>query len=306
MTSRQARTERRAAERKARKAELRRLKQAAIDQRNQLPLEEEFSPELIREATAARERIHRAAGITPIPAPGFVSHPDGFVSHPDDFVSQQEGVASQAGFVSQHAQEPSPPAPTSRTLANRANAQYSTGPRSMEGKLASSRNSLQHGLASGTILIPGEDPAQFEALRNDLLAEYHPATATEELLVQEMAQSFWLSQRALRFQNGCFTETGVDEKRLALFLRYQTTHERAFHKALNTLRKLQKERALGYQADTKSGFVSQSAARSAPGIGFVSQCGPQPPSSAPNFGTANVNERPSDGFVWQNRRSEAA
>jgi hypothetical protein len=49
------------------------------------------------------------------------------------------------------------------------------------------------------------------------------------------------------------TETAVDEKRLALLLRYQTTHERAFHKALNTLRKLQKERL----RDSKSGFVRQ-------------------------------------------------
>jgi hypothetical protein len=189
-----------------------------------------------------------------------------------------------------------------RAEINRENAAHSTGPRSITGKLASSRNSLQHGLASGTVLIPGEDPAEFESLLNDLLAEYHPATTTEELLIQEMAQSFWLSQRALRLQNDCFTENGVDEKRLALFLRYQTTHERAFHKALNTLRKLQKERL----RDCKSGFVSQSAARSAPDIGFVSQSGPQPPPHAPDFGTANADERPSDGFVWQNRRSEAA
>jgi hypothetical protein len=187
-------------------------------------------------------------------------------------------------------------------LANRANAQHSTGPRSLTGKLASSRNSLQHGLASGTVIIPGEDPAEFESLRQDLLAEYHPATATEELLVQEMAQSFWLSERALHLQNDCFTETGVDEKRLALFLRYQTTHERAFHKALNTLRKLQKERV----RESKAGFVSQSASRSARDIGFVSQSGLEPPSRTANFGTANVNERPSDGFVPQNHGSQAA
>jgi hypothetical protein len=161
--------------------------------------------------------------------------------------------------------------------------------------LASSRNSLQHGLASGTVIIPGEDPAQFESLLNDIVAEYHPATATEELLVQEMAQSFWLSQRALRFQNDCFTENGVDEKRLALFLRYQTTHERAFHKALNALRKLQKERT----RDSKSGFVSQSVSQSAPETGFVSQ-------SAPDFRTPAVKEEPCAGFVWQNQASEAA
>ncbi len=47
-----------------------------------------------------------------------------------------------------------------------------------------------------------------------------------------MAQSYWLAQRALRLQNECFTDEGVDDKRLSLYMRYHTTHERAFHKAL--------------------------------------------------------------------------
>jgi hypothetical protein len=164
--------------------------------------------------------------------------------------------------------------------------------------LASSRNALQHGLASGTVIIPGEDPAEFESLLQDLIAEHHPAGATEELLIQEMAQSFWLSQRALRLQNDCFTETVVDEKRLALFLRYHTTHDRAFHKALNALLKIQRER--------RRGFVSHAAAGSAHENGFVSQSGAQSPVSTSNFGTATVKEGPSDGFVPQNRYSEAA
>ena len=129
-----------------------------------------------------------------------------------------------------------------RAESNRLNARHSTGPKSPEGKLASSRNSLKHGLASGQILIPGEDPAAFEALLHDLIEEHQPGNTTEDLLVHEMAQSHWLAQRAIRCQNDCFTETGIDEKRLSLFLRYQTTHGRAFHKALNMLMKLKKER----------------------------------------------------------------
>ncbi len=61
MTPRQARTERRAAERKAKKAEMRRNKQAAIELREDLPLEEEFSAELMAEANAMRDRVHRRA-----------------------------------------------------------------------------------------------------------------------------------------------------------------------------------------------------------------------------------------------------
>jgi len=113
-----------------------------------------------------------------------------------------------------------------------------TGPRSPEGKTMSSGNSLKHGLASGRVIIPGEDPAEYEALLQELLSEHAPATETEQLLVQQMAQSWWLTQRAIRLQNQAFTETRVDAQKLALFLRYQTTHERAFYKALNALMKL--------------------------------------------------------------------
>ena len=83
--------------------------------------------------------------------------------------------------------------------------------------------------------------------------KHKPATPTEILLIESMAQHYWMKQRALRLQRFCFDEDGnCDEKSLALYLRYQTTHDRAFHKALNTLLKL--------RADKKKaeiGFVSQ-------------------------------------------------
>jgi hypothetical protein len=134
-----------------------------------------------------------------------------------------------------------------------------TGPRTPGGKATSSANSLKHGLASGRLIIPGEDAADFEALLSDLTGDHAPATETEQLLVQQMAQSWWLLQRAIRFQNQAFTETRCDVLKLTLFLRYQTTYERAFYKALNTLLKLQKERR-----KTHPEFVSQK--RSAPPV----------------------------------------
>jgi hypothetical protein len=56
---------------------------------------------------------------------------------------------------------------------------------------------------------------------------------------------------------------GLDEKRLALFLRYQTTHGGAFHKFLCTLIRLKKDRVRG--------FVSQPESRAQNDFGFVSQ-----------------------------------
>ncbi len=194
-------------------------------------------------------------------------------------------ISAPSGFVLQTTIEPS-----KRAEINRQNAQHSTGPSTPQGKLASSRNSFKHGLASGAVIIPGEDPAAFEALQRDLLEEHKPANLTEELLVIEMAQSYWLSQRAIRLQNECFTQNGLDERRLALFLRYQTTHERAFHKALSTLLSLRRGEARlarfvsqnspnrtahGVRAGTAPGFVPetepQSAATAASNTQFVSQ-----------------------------------
>ena len=182
---------------------------------------------------------------------------------------------AEIGFVPQNAS-----APSRRAETNRRNAQHSTGPRTVDGKLASSRNSTKHGLTGGKIIIAGEDPAAFDALLAAFFAEHQPATLTEELLVQEMAQSHWLGQRAIRLQNDCFSAEGVDTKRLALFLRYQTTHQRAFHKALAVLLALKKARR-----QEEIGFVSQNrparAAAATSPIGFVSQNAQQPPPHRP-------------------------
>jgi hypothetical protein len=200
-------------------------------------LEDEFSPEFLAHAASVHERIARRIGMdrsTHTPA-----------------IAPAEDIAG------------APEIRRTRTEINRLNAQRSTGPRTTPGKLASSRNSLKHGLASAQLIIPGENCSDFDALLSDLLAEHQPANKTEELLVHQIAQSWWLTRRSLRFQNECFTPDGVDEKRLSLFLRYQTTHERAFHKALNALMRLKKDRGRG--------FVSQTRLEAAPHVGFVPQ-----------------------------------
>ncbi len=302
MTPRQARTERRAAERKAKKAEIRRNKQVALELDDDLPLEEEFSPEELARGRAAAASIdrevalkmaaHRAAldqnrdsqgEVTP---PASLSHPLAPAAPPQhsNFLPLDAMTADdRASFNKLKAEY--------KAQTNRQNAQQSTGPRTLTGKLASSRNSLKHGLASGEVIIPGEDSSAFEALLAALLDEHQPGGPTEELLVNEMAQSYWLAQRALRLQNECFTDDGVDDKRLSLYMRYHTTHERAFHKALSTIMKIKKEQARG--------FVSQSVKRATANDGFV----PQIPYQNPD---RQGGEPPESQFVPQNDRAEAA
>jgi hypothetical protein len=140
--------------------------------------------------------------------------------------------------------------------ANHANAQLSTGPKTEEGRAASSKNHLSHGLTyrgGMFVLLPWESAQEFNQLVLNLKSEYGPQSQTEMILVERMAQHHWLRNRAQLFQSRCFQDDGsVDEKRLALYLRYQTTNERAFHKCLNDLLKLRAEKR-----KTETGFESQ-------------------------------------------------
>ena len=79
--------------------------------------------------------------------------------------------------------------------ANRANAQKSTGPRSVEGKSASRFNALKHSIDAATIVIPGEDPADYDALAALYLHEYRPQSASESFHVDTMLRADWHKRR---------------------------------------------------------------------------------------------------------------
>ena len=79
--------------------------------------------------------------------------------------------------------------------ANRANAQKSTGPRSAEGKSTSRFNALKHGIDAASIVIPGEDPAEYEALAAHYLDEYRPKSASEHFHVDTMLRADWQKRR---------------------------------------------------------------------------------------------------------------
>ena len=105
--------------------------------------------------------------------------------------------------------------------ANRANSQLSTGPKTAAGKEAICFNNLRHGLAGAFHILQWEDEEDFDTLKLGLEAEYKPQTATEQILVQRMAQHEWLRQRAMYLQSLCFTAKGVvdQEKQFTLYLR---------------------------------------------------------------------------------------
>jgi len=134
-------------------------------------------------------------------------------------------------------------ATAAQTEANRANAQLSTGPTSPEGKATISKNNFQHGLTGKFQVFGGENQAAYDDLLAQLTQQHEPRNGFEVMLIANMAQHFWLARRAMLLQEVCFEVEIEDfEKRMALYLRYQTTHERAFHKCADELRKLRNEK----------------------------------------------------------------
>ena len=153
-----------------------------------------------------------------------------------------------------------PPVSEAKLNANRLNAQHSTGPTSETGRSTSSQNRTVHGLArrNGPFkVLEWEDAADFDALKAGLVDEHQPSTPTEIILVNSMAESYWLANRAQYLSNSyCDKECGLIEypRIFSLYLRYETTYRRAFHKALNDLLRLKAERRkaeVGFEAQKR-------------------------------------------------------
>ena len=142
-----------------------------------------------------------------------------------------------------------------QVAANQINAQSSCGPKTEAGKAASSRNHFKHGFAGAFTVLKNENVEEFSQLVSELTEEHQPSAITETLLIEKMAQAYWLSQRAVRLQNiplEAETATDDDRRQLALYARYHAQHTRAFHKALNDLLKLR-----GEKRKAEIGFESQ-------------------------------------------------
>ena len=98
--------------------------------------------------------------------------------------------------------------------AARANGAKSQGPTTPDGKAKSALNSLRHGLLAGLLVLRTESDSKFLAILNGYLDEYHPEGQTESAA-------------------------------LVLLNRYAARHNREWHRAIDKLRKIQKERREG-------------------------------------------------------------
>ena len=138
-------------------------------------------------------------------------------------------------------------------LANAANAQLSTGPRTAAGKAQSSQNARKHGLTAAEILIPFEDREEFEALRSDYQTEIDPRGALQQTMLNELVASAWNLLRIRRMETElCSTAKSYSElldnaeiqTKLDRLARHKTRMERTFHRCLRELKALQTSDAI--------------------------------------------------------------
>ena len=76
-----------------------------------------------------------------------------------------------------------------------ANENSSTGPRTPEGKAASSMNALKHGLTAKTPLLPGEDPKEFRDFVWSIIEDLEPRGPVQAELAQRVGVLMWKRRR---------------------------------------------------------------------------------------------------------------
>lgn len=168
---------------------------------------------------------------------------------------------------------------------NRANAERSTGPRTLKGKKRSSLNALRHGLTSKVVVLADEDPREYRRHVECFLDEYDPQGATESQLVQSLIDTSWRLNRILALETKILSgdsDLEAQTKMLANLSLYSQRLARQFEKTLAQLRELQQEKPA----------PNPPTAAIAPAPGFVFSA-PQPKThEAPKQAAAPIPIRP--------------
>src|SRR2546426_4066794 len=151
-------------------------------------------------------------------------------------------------------------ATTAQIFANQENSKRSTGPRTQEGKAASSHNATADGFFAADPVLPTEDRNQFTTLHEHYKSDFEPTTAHEEFLVSQMAGARWKLDRVERIEVAMFAAldspgdpVAADARiaqamlekdfarGLARLERARTILERTYHRSVRELRASRKE-----------------------------------------------------------------
>ena len=128
-------------------------------------------------------------------------------------------------------------------LANRQNAERSSGPVTATGKARVSQNATKLGLFSVANFVRPEEQDIFNEFESGYLAELAPVTSLEQTLAREIIHAAWRLRRCASLEVASpenltdeeldLLQTSIDRARAAA--------QRTFHRSLKELRRLQTE-----------------------------------------------------------------
>ena len=138
-----------------------------------------------------------------------------------------------------------------QVIANHANAQLSTGPRTEAGKLASSQNSTTTGLTSSKPFVRPEERQAFDEFHAALSYEIQPQGVTQDHHFSLLLHAAWNIRRCLELEYQIQEEAFLKNldihadpelsTRLDRIYRYRKMHESSHRRASADLRQLQTE-----------------------------------------------------------------
>jgi hypothetical protein len=161
------------------------------------------------------------------------------------------------------------PISPARSAAARANGAKSRGPRTPEGKLASSRNATTHGLTARTLVLHNESADDYEADLRDYLDHFRPQGKVETDLVHQIAAASWRLARYAAVESALLDQKMHDQAKwleekyedlderhrlavafeslasngsLALLNRYQARLHREYQRLIKSITELQTAR----------------------------------------------------------------
>ena len=139
-----------------------------------------------------------------------------------------------------------------QALANHANAQHSTGPRTDEGKATSALNATRHALTSRGLIVPLGLESAFTDLEETLRINLIPIGGLEETLFTRILECTWNLHRCRLAQAQLFEqaldpsidpllENEQNEPKFARIDKYARQFENSMYKGMRELGKLQTE-----------------------------------------------------------------
>jgi hypothetical protein len=178
-------------------------------------------------------------------------------------------------------------------LANAANAQRSTGPRTLEGKAVVSKNATKHCLSAGRAAVFPHEREEYGRFRVELLRSLAPVGALEEIVFEQLADAAWGLRRLRLLELEMYENSGhadpllLDECAAAMrqLDRYRARANRSFYDAVAQLRRLQADRAL------RAGLLTEEEDAQLPVLADPRKCAAsQPQAHNPSHGFALPQE----------------